>query len=70
MDFGTFFDVDASLGVASTVFDLKFFEWAGDAPAQVQHTMDVWRTLKRRIRDPGDNSFMMAFKDALSQADI
>ena len=65
-----FFDVDASLGVASTVFDLRFFEWAGDSPAQVQNIMSVWRTLKRRIRDPGDNSFMMAFKDPLSQSKI
>ena len=65
-----FFDVDATLGVASTVFDLKYFEWGGDSPAQVHHTMDVWRTLKRRIRDPGDNSFMMAFRVALGSSKI
>ena len=32
--------------------------------------MGVWRTMRRRIRDPGDNSFMMAFRDALDSSKI
>ena len=65
-----FFDVNATFGAALTVLDLKYFEWRGDTPAQVHHTMGVWRTMRRRIRDPGDNSFMMAFRDALDSSKI
>ena len=65
-----YFDMDATLGVASTVFDLEYFEWAGDSPAQVHHFMVVWRTSKRHIKDPGDNSFMMAFRDALGRSKV
>lgn len=33
-------------------------------------TMHIWRTMKRRIADPGDNSFMLAFKDMLGASKL
>ena len=64
------FDVDAELGVAASVFDLKSIEWKGDGDAQIRQTMHIWRTAKRRIRDPGDGSFTQCFRDMLRQSKL
>ncbi len=64
------FDVDAELGVANTVFDLKHLKWKGDALDQIRRAMPNWRTTQRRIKDPGDNSFVMCFKEVLGHSKI